>query len=440
MNNYSLTLKKQLLSLIDNMATDKSSFVKNPDKDFTRNRKLTFTDLIRFLLSLGGSNSTKELMEFFSYSPDMPSTPALFQQRDKLNDFALKYLFQSFTQKAMPDNLRLWKGYNLIAVDGSSIIIPTDRTNPDTFILSNPKASSGHNQLHLNTLYDLNNHLYLDAQCQSFHDRSETKAFVSMIEHKHFHPKSIFIGDRGYCSLNNMAHVLATGCHFLFRAKDTTSNGLAAYLPLPESDEFDYWITLDLSRTTRKSIISKCSNYKRIRNDTYFDYLEKGSLDIYSLTFRVTRVKLDNSSYELIFSNLDNETFSPDDLKALYNKRWGIETSFRQLKYSVGLVNFHSKKVDYILQEIFARLILYNFCELITWPVVITKDSTKHCYKVNFTRTVEVCKYFLSKRSDITPPDVEAIIQQYTIPIRLERKYPRKIGYQSAVYFVYRVA
>lgn len=45
--------------------------------------------------------------------------------------------------------------------------------------------------------------------------------------------------------------------------------------------------------------------------------------------------------------------------------RWGIETSFSELKYIVGLVNMHCKKEEFAKQEIFARLTMYNFCERI---------------------------------------------------------------------------
>ncbi|WP_447558201.1 transposase [Streptococcus suis] len=38
-------------------------------------------------------------------------------------------------------------------------------------------------------------------------------------------------------------------------------------------------------------------------------------------------------------------------LKELYAYRWGIETSFRDLKYSIGLTHFHAKKKEGILQE-----------------------------------------------------------------------------------------
>lgn len=50
--------------------------------------------------------------------------------------------------------------------------------------------------------------------------------------------------------------------------------------------------------------------------------------------------------------------------------RWGIETSFRELKYAIGLTGFHARKPDFIKQEIYARLLLYNYCELITTHVI----------------------------------------------------------------------
>ncbi|WP_306756916.1 transposase [Agathobacter rectalis] len=54
----------------------------------------------------------------------------------------------------------------------------------------------------------------------------------------------------------------------------------------------------------------------------------------------------------------------------IYHLRWGIETSFRELKYAIGLTSFHARKPDFIKQEIYARLLLYNYCELITTHVI----------------------------------------------------------------------
>ena len=36
--------------------------------------------------------------------------------------------------------------------------------------------------------------------------------------------------------------------------------------------------------------------------------------------------------------------------------RWGIETSFRTLKYTIGLLYFHSKKAEPILLKVFRQI------------------------------------------------------------------------------------
>ena len=41
--------------------------------------------------------------------------------------------------------------------------------------------------------------------------------------------------------------------------------------------------------------------------------------------------------------------------------RWGIKTSFRDLKYAIGLVYFHAKKLNSVLQEVHAALLVLNF-------------------------------------------------------------------------------
>ena len=119
--------------------------------------------------------------------------------------------------------------------------------------------------------------------------------------------------------------------------------------------------------------------------------------------------------------------------------RWGIETSFRELKYALGLTSFHAKKVEYITQEVFARLVMYNFCEMITLHVVVQQKPTKYGYQVNFTVAIHICKKFF-RDENVHPPDIEALIQKNVLPIRENRTDPRKIKFKKAVSFNYRVA
>ncbi|MFR6172512.1 MAG: hypothetical protein ACLUJN_13545 [Blautia sp.] len=75
-------LKQNLLRTISNMQEVSQLFVKQPEKDFSRKRKISFADTIRFLLSMNGNTVPKEWMDYWDFYPDMPSVSA-FSQRDK---------------------------------------------------------------------------------------------------------------------------------------------------------------------------------------------------------------------------------------------------------------------------------------------------------------------------------------------------------------------
>ena len=47
-----------------------------------------------------------------------------------------------------------------------------------------------------------------------------------------------------------------------------------------------------------------------------------------------------------------------------------------------------------LIGEINARMILYNFCELVTSHAVVkTSKNTKHVYKINFATAVNICRH-----------------------------------------------
>ena len=178
--------------------------------------------------------------------------------------------------------------------------------------------------------------------------------------------------------------------------------------------------------------------YRILPGHVNFEFLPEGSSDFYPLSFRVVRFRISDDSTETLITNLDKNSFPADDLKHLYHLRWGIETSFRQLKYTIGLSLFQSKKVEYITQEIFARLTMYNFCELITSHVVIQNKRRKYAYQTNFTAAVHICRQFL--RGAVTPPKVEALIKTQVVPIRPGRSTPRRTKNIKFNGFFYRIA
>ena len=120
--------------------------------------------------------------------------------------------------------------------------------------------------------------------------------------------------------------------------------------------------------------------------------------------------------------------------------RWGIETSFRELKYHVGLIAFYSKKKDCIIQEIYARLIMYNFSMLITENILIDDDKrNKYRSRVNYAVAIHICiKFFRSSHAN--PSLLEDLIARNKCPVRPDRIAVRKTRYHSAIPFNYRLS
>jgi len=438
MNDYPSFVKGKLTEIIRKMAAEPKLFVINPNSDFTRTRKLAFETVMNLMLSMGGNSLTSELMEYFNYDVDMASSSAFIQQRNKLLPYAFEHLLNEFTRSFQ--DLKTYEGYRLLAVDGSDLNICHNPNDVDTYFQSVPNTK-GFNLLHLNAMYDLQNKLFVDVRTQPLRKENEVRALTAMTDRSKISGDVIVVADRGYESYNAFAHIEQKGWNYAIRVKDVMSTGILSGLNLPvKEDEFDVNIHRILTKKQTKVTRSNPGLYKILFKSSIFDYLDKDINIFYPITFRVVRFKISEDTYETIITNLDSEKFPPKKIKEIYHLRWNIETSFRELKYAIGLISFHSKKVEHITQEIFARLVMYNFCELITMHIVIQQKETKHSYQVNFTRAIQVCRYYYKCQSDLFSPDVEALIRKNILPIREGRKDPRKVKSKAVVSFLYRVA
>ncbi|MCY9638640.1 transposase, partial [Paenibacillus thiaminolyticus] len=278
----------------------------------------------------------------------------------------------------------------------------------------------------------------MDAIVQPRRLCNEGRALAAMVHRSPIKGKTIVIADRGYESYNNFAHLERKGWNYVIRVKDLDSNGILSGLRLPSSGEFDRNVHLTLTKKQTKEVKANPEIYKFVPSTSTFDFLDLHENLFYPISFRVVRFVLPSGAFETVITNLTATDFPPGEIMSMYNMRWGIETSFRALKYTVGLTNFHAKKRESITQEIFARMILYNFAEMMTSHVVISQMEKRHPYQVNFTVAVHVCRHFLRSRDDEPPPDVEALIRKNILPIRPIRpgqQNTRKIRYKSVVSF-----
>lgn len=438
-------IKNLLDSAIDSVSSSASDYVKNPGKDFSRNRKLPVNKLISFLIAEGSSTTKNELLDFFGMNKQSPSASAFFQQREKLKPEAFKKVFDTFSG-AVPSRTNKHPGYRFIAVDGSTAsFFSNNKFSPhDEYFISPGNSIKGVYSIHINAFQDLDSHIYTDALLQPIHHKDEFSAFCTIVDRHPIVPGliNVYLGDRGYCSYNNMAHVIQNGQYFLFRTKDIHQKGLVGKFDFPNEETFDITVNITLVRSHSKKIDCGDTYRRFIDAATSFDYLEYGSNDTYLISFRVVRVKLSDDSYECLVTNLPTEEFHSNNLKELYNARWGIESSFRKLKYTIGLSNFHSYKPELVMQEIWARLIAYNLTEAMINCTVVKKAKRKHSYKVNFSVAAHICRVSLRPSAEENPIDVMALLARELIPIREGRQYNRlqTAHFRKPRYYIYRAA
>ena len=433
-------IKKLLISEINKVASEPHNYCTNPDTDFTRNRKLSMEKMLQGIIGMESKSLTNELLDLFDASAETPSASAFIQQRDKIRPIAFESIFKNFSKKLMNsfDN-----DIPVFAIDGSDIQIPTNPTDTESYI-AGTNGHKGYNLLHINALYDLNKHIYSDVIIQKARERNEHKAFQELVDCSEI-TKALIIADRGYESFNSMAHIQEKGWFFLIRVRDG-NNGIKQGLDLPESDCFDVNISLKLTRKKTnavKELLKDKNHYRMVSSTQPFDFLplknkKAEPTRFYELNFRIVRFPISEDIYETVVTNLDEDRYPAIEIKKLYASRWGIETSFRDLKYTVGLLNFHSKKVMCILQEIYAHMIMYNFAEMITSHVAIEKKQRKYTYKANFSVATHICRLFYREKT--TPTDLEAIIAKNLIPIRPDRHRERNVKAKIFQGFLYRVA
>lgn len=203
-----------------------------------------------------------------------------------------------------------------------------------------------------------------------------------------------------------------------------------------------------------------------------FPYLDQDN-NYYTLKLRYIRKHAAPGKYICIITNLLNqEEFTADDLQYIYYLRWGQEGSYRIFKYTIGVLNFHARKYHNVQQELYAKIVLFNACQLIAGCVdmhdssnnsrVLTEQeyfdmnnspdkksdpaAEDYCsvkaeairHKPNSSAAVTNIKEYLSGKG--TEERIIQRIKRYLVPIRPGRSYCRNIKSQSATTLLYRAA
>ena len=358
------------------------------EKDFSRKRKLTPKDLILYTFNNRGKTTKMELYDFIQeYNIEEVSTPALLKQREKLNENIFKDLTKESLvrfYKEFPQEVKTYKGYIIGAIDGSDCEVPNTKETRERYKSINSKNEERVARIKLSNCYDVINGYVLDTEIAEY-KHWEVDLAMKHIESTNYITKYfsiIYVMGRGYFSLATMYHLMKDDTKFLIRLNKK-------YLK-PEQNSME---TSD-EKIEIKYQYDRIRNYKD-KDEEFYNYYESGN----TIRVRMVNVELPTGEIETIVTNIEKGKLLSEDISKIYQLRWGIETSYHELKESMQVTNISSSKDTIIKQEIYSQMTMYNIVRSIANDLntQINQEGFKHPMKVNFNMAVGFTKRFLIK-------------------------------------------
>lgn len=454
MNNFPSNVKQKLNSIIQDMSDHHWLFTQNPGHDFSRQHlgKLSFYDTLRMIIGMGKGSTSDEIMDYFDLDPArIPSQSSFSQRRAQISLSAFEYLFSEFSS-SFPATTNKFKDHCILAFDGCHVVYTTNAEILEDYNKPRLVDYKGYNHMHLNGFVDVTSKAFLDVVIQPGQHPDERAAMRSMLSH--FSPdepeKYIITVDRGYESYDLIFQCELKKLNYVFRLKAPSSGRsiLSSFSSEIPDDQEEFDVTVKRFFTDKYNKIMKeqgdvyhyMNPYKTI---PHFQKLLAGR-HLHYLQFRVVKIKTAENTYEYLITNLPF-SFDLNDIKEIYHKRWGIEVSFRYLKHANGLLHFHCKKPEFLKQEIYANLILYNFGIFLANEAADEnrrqkrKTDNKYTYEVDISTALKLARKYFIRKDTGQCIDIIKLMTRYVHAVKTEfRQFDRPLRGIGAIHFGYR--
>lgn len=329
----------KLLSLIlketNNLITsDEYKEAYSLGNSFSRKRKLSFSNTVHFICSALRKSISSEIDNFIEEHTylNFPNITkqAFSKARQNISPEAFNELCRLFVEKfySLKKNLNTWNGFNILAIDGTSLQVPDTEECGKYFGLSSNQNKTRTAVATASALYDVLNDIIVDARITKYKtsERYIAKQHIEVLVNRIPSKNSIVIFDRGYPSYDMFDHLNDKGLLFLMRVSTS--------FKLVQSIDSD---------------------------DSILEYKLKGEIK----KVRVLRIKLSEDVTEVLVTNIYDEKITTIEFKELYFLRWGVESKYKELKSSIKIEEFSGTKPIAIEQDFYTSIYLSMISGLI---------------------------------------------------------------------------
>ena len=315
------------------------------------------------------------------------------------------------------NDIKRFKGYRLLAFDGSKIILPNTNSIKEEFgsrSIGNQteKELGKYTGATYQACYDALNNIAVQSflgDCNVY----ETELAEKMLGELKVDDLSIF--DQGYASYLFMASLIKHKKPFIIRCSTSTFNA-AKKLFDPAAPE-----------TVTVSIDVPASKKKKARE------LELPA----AIQVRFVKVILSTGEIEVLATSLlDENEITIDEFKYLYGLRWSVETFFSKIKGRLGLENFTGKTVEAVKQDFWSTIFISNLETIMTEKteekINAEKSTENKPVKINKAVSFNAIKkmafeiFFNKKNKDLVLEKLDNLFRMNPIVIREDRGGLRK--------------
>ncbi len=318
---------------------------------FKRNRKLTFPNMILFMIRKSVKSIQNGLNEFFSKlaGAEQTATASAFSQaRSKLSHTAFIELNEiGIVEPYYRDpSYQKYKHFRVLAVDSSQTRLPNEPSIQEHF--GSIPIRNQHEHLDteyaggvLSVLYDVLNDIAIDAvlaPCNTY------EVDLAMRHLDKTESNDLLLFDRGFPSYKFLATLIQRNRHFIGRCSRGSFKEAQLMFDSPKSS----------SIVVLRPPASQRAEIKRLHLPM-------------EITVRFIKLILSTGEVEVLVTSLLDETLYPtEDFRALYNQRWGIETFYDVIKNRLNLENFTGKTPEALKQDFHSTIFVSNLESILT--------------------------------------------------------------------------
>lgn len=341
---------------------------------------------------------------------------ALSQARSKLNPWAFQRLnevaIEGFYQST---ECYTWYGFRTLAIDGTRLMLPNHPSIEEEFGVHHfgPNADVARSMAMGSMLYDVLNHLTLDAQLAPY-AASERDLLLKHLEK--IHAGDLLLLDRGYPCFWLLFLLKARGIEFCVRLKD------------------NWWLEVKdfvESRDNERTVEFRLPSKDRAKLAQYPDLQDK------PISCRLIKVVLDNGETEVLCTSLTDTKYRSEEFEWLYHYRWNEEEAYKLLKARVELEAFSGKTATAVKQDFYAKIFLLTMCAAYAHPIeekvrqeFKADQNRKYDQKINKTHAIAtlmdmVVPIFIRKRTNEAIKAFDSLLYNTREIVRPNRSNPR---------------